>query len=68
MGRDPMKDLIPKWKIQIETIESAVNAGEIKLNDWEIHFVDTCSCFVNSEKPLSFRQSSCLNKIYGKIK
>jgi hypothetical protein len=62
-----MKDLIPKWKTQIETIESAFNAGEIKLNDWEFYFVDTCSCFVNSENPLSFRQSLCLNKIYGRI-
>ena len=60
-----MKDLIPKWKTQIETIESAFNAGELKLNDWEIHFVDTCSCFIEADNALSFRQSSCLNKIFG---
>lgn len=60
-------ELKNKWKIKIKTILEAQDTGIIKLNDWELGFIDSVDITLSENKELSFKQSSCLSKIYNRI-
>lgn len=56
------------WKKQLNTIFEATDKGLLKLNNWEQEFIDSISKqFFKKSKPLSFKQSSSLRKIYNKV-
>ncbi|MDD5650971.1 MAG: hypothetical protein PHF86_11230 [Candidatus Nanoarchaeia archaeon] len=57
-----------KWEAKLNTIIEAQNKELIILNDWEKEFIDSIYYSIyKDKKELSFKQSSCLNKIYGRI-
>jgi hypothetical protein len=56
-----------KWKNKLETIQVANDRGIIELTAWEVEFIDSIDSIINNDGDLSFKQSSCLSKIYEKV-
>lgn len=56
-----------KWDRYLKTIHAAVESGELDLNIWEEEFIDSISTVLSNDKDLSFKQSSCLTRIYEKV-
>ncbi len=55
-----------KWKTRTSCLIAQGFHGEIALNEWETDFLCNVSRLVDSNKDLSFKQSSTLTKIYNK--
>jgi hypothetical protein len=56
-----------KWDRYLKTIHDSVESGELDLNPWEEEFIDSISIIRSNRKDLSFKQSSCLTRIYEKV-
>lgn len=57
-----------KWRDKIDVVVKSYEYGCIELNDWEQKFMDNIQqSFIYENKDLTFPQSKCLNKIYGRI-
>lgn len=56
-----------KWDRYLRTIHDSVVSGELNLNPWEEEFIDSISTVLSNNKDLSFKQSSCLTRIYEKV-
>ena len=56
-----------KWRKQLTTIAVARCSGNLTLSEWESGFIDSINTSINMDKELSFKQSSALSKIYGRI-
>lgn len=60
-------ELREKWETKLETIQDAYDVCQIELSEWEGEFIDSVSLQLAGGKDLSFKQSSCLSKIYNRI-
>ena len=58
---------VPEWKNQTEIIIESVEMCCLDLNKWEVEFVDSIELQLSQDRELSFKQSSILRKIYGRI-
>lgn len=56
-----------KWKSKLTAIRDAVNYKNIELSEWEDGFINSIYEPVFIGKDISFKQSSCLSRIYQKI-
>ena len=56
-----------KWRKKLTAIAVARCSGSLSLSEWESEFIDSINTAINTDKELSFKQSSVLSKIYGKI-
>jgi hypothetical protein len=56
-----------KWKDKLQTIEEALNCGCIELSKWEEEFLNSIHERVLADNDISFKQSSCLSRIYEKV-
>ena len=56
-----------KWKDKLQTIEDALNYGCIELSKWEEEFLYSIYERVFADNDISFKQSSCLSRIYEKV-
>lgn len=57
-----------KWITKIKTIFEANEMCCIVLTDWEMEFLDSIDKQLSESKPLTWKQSKCLNSIYERIK
>jgi hypothetical protein len=61
------EEMREKWKDKVETITKSIEYGQLELNEWETDFMNSIYGLVLDGKDLSFKQSSCLTRIYNKI-
>jgi len=60
-------EIFEKWKIKKQAILDCYNSGHLDLNEWEINFIDSIDILLSNNSELSFKQSSCLSKIFDRI-
>lgn len=58
---------ITRAQVVISTIRDALNAGYLKVDDWEIGFIDSIDARLASGKELTWKQSKKMNEIFKKI-
>ena len=58
---------ITRAQVVISTIRDALNAGYLKVDDWEIGFIDSIDARLSSGKELTWKQSKKMNEIFKKI-
>ena len=56
-----------KWKDKLQTIEEALNYRCNELSKWEEEFLNSIHERIFADKDISFKQSSCLSRIYEKV-
>ena len=58
---------VQEWKDQLQTIFESIEVCCLSPNNWEVEFLDSIELQLSQDKELSFKQSSILRKIYGRI-
>ena len=52
---------------KLSIIKNAVEMGCLRLNDWEIGFIDSIEIWISQEKLVTWNQSKVINRIYERI-
>lgn len=61
------QELRDKWKHKLETIEEAIEVGQLDLTPWEQDFCQSVTEQLENGRDLSFKQTSIIYRLYDRI-
>jgi hypothetical protein len=62
-----MADDFERWNERLKIINEAIEAGYLNISEWEAGFIESIEKWLTDKKPLTWKQSKALNRIFEKI-
>lgn len=56
-----------KWAQKFDSIMAAIEQGKLTPTEWEVDFLKSVGTTLDGKTDISFKQSSVMSKIYGRI-